>query len=373
MPKQRKANAKKEPTQTNIPSAVQAQGDKADELLTAAEPDPDVIIDKIVDDPVADPKLEPVNPVAPVTDPEPKIEPVPKVEPDPKVEPLPDDKTDWKHKYDVLQGMYNKGQKDVGDLSETVKNLQTMVNQQSTLMQQPKPEPVPAAAATPKIEIDKLKEEDYIGYGDEIGVMARNFNKLIDINEQLLAKIDSKSAAEPVAGDRLARIESMVQETAQERYTRELDNSVPKWREIVNDATFTGWLQGIDGVSNYRWKDMMDSAYAGLKHAQVTAIIKRYSAETGIDIGQPAATPAPAAEPANTGATNIVDQTVDPLAAQSMPGETTGGDQGQTAEDIPTAEDVKKASAKYAQKQITIKEFNAISDRFQKGLAAKKQ
>ena len=266
MPK-RKANANKKSTgtQAHIPKAVLAQGAKADELL-AGEPDPDVIVDTIVDDPVDDPKLEPVNPVEPEPDPVPKVvDPVPKVEPEPKVDPLPDDKTDWEHKYSVLQGMYNKGQKDVNDLSETVRNLQTMVNQQSTLLQQPKAEPVPVAAAAPTIQIDKLKEEDYLGYGDEIGVMARNFNKLIDINEQLLAKIDSRGAAEPVAGDRLARIESMVQETAQERYARELDSSVPKWRQIVGDATFTGWLQGVDQVSNYRWKDMMEIGRASCR------------------------------------------------------------------------------------------------------------
>lgn len=355
MPK-RKVKAK-EPTQVDIPDAVRKQGEKADALLEG-DPEPtDVITDKIVDDKEPEP--------APVT---PAHEPAPVIKtPDPEPEPLSDDKTDWKHKYDVLQGMYNKGQTDLQSLSETVANLQAMVNQQSTLLQQPKIETAPAAAA-PAIGIDKLNEDDFVGYGDEMKVMARNFNLLIDQNNQLMARLDGQGPA-PVGGERLDRIESMVRDTAQDRYTRALDQQVPKWREIVNDATFTGWLQGVDPTSNYRFKDMMDSAYSNLNHMQVGAILKRYAADTGIDIGVVAT-----AIPVAPGVTNIDDQTiVDPLARHAMPDETTGGDQGKVPEVYPTAEEVKTASALYAQGKLSYEKATEISNRFQMGLAAAKK
>lgn len=363
MPK-RKASTKKV-TEVNIPKAVKAQGDAADKLLAdQAEPEPkaDVIVDKIEDDPVVPDKKSDPKPEQKVDDPAPKVD-----DPEPKVDQLPDDKTDWKHKYDVLQGMYNKGQEDVKNLSDTVANLQTMVNQQSTLLQQQsKAEPAPVAAE-PEIGIEKLDEADFVGYGEEMRLLAQQHNQLIDINKQLMARIGQTPAGDET---RLNRIESIVNETAQDRYTKALDLDIPDWRRIVNDSTFTGWLQGVDPASNYRWKDMMDSAYANLNHQQVSAILKRYAFDTGIDIGQATVQDAPV----SPGPTNIADETVvDPLAGQAMPDETTGGDQGKAPEAYPTAEDVKRASALYAQNKISMKRFTEISNGFQIGLAAKRK
>lgn len=352
----------------NLPKSVQDQADKADELIAGKKDEPAATEDVIIDNPDQDPPKEPDKPVFTPVDPEPPVEPV-KKEP----EPLPEDNQNWKHKYDVLQGMFNAKDGEVKALQQGMTNLQNLVDHQAKQIKsiQVAPQPQSTPVAPVQSDIIKIDLDSVAGYGDEIVQMATGFNSLVDINNQLLAKIDAGAGQVVESDPRLDRIESMVTETAQERYGRTLDKEVPKWRDVVNSPEFAGWLQNIDPMSGYQYKQMMDFAYKNLRAGQAAAIIRRFGMDTGIDTGTIATPPAPVKK---VGSTNIVDQTkVDPLAEQTMPDETTAGDQGQTPEVYPTAEDVTNASVLYAQGRISIEKFNEISDRFQKGMIAAKK
>lgn len=370
MPKKKadnKSKAKDSHQDAHIPDAVKKQAEKADALLSGDDPgnpepgSEDVITDNPSEDP---PKAED----KPVFTPAPE----PTKEPEKKTDTLPEDNQNWKHKYDVLQGMFNAKDGEVKALQQGMANLQNLVNHQAEQIRSIQTSaPAPAAApenAPAATDIKKIDLDSVAGYGDEIVYMAEGFNALVDLNQNLMAQLSNRPQAN--SDPRLDRIESIVQETAQERYAKALDADVPKWREVVNSPEFTGWLNNIEPMSGYRYKEMMDYAYNNLRSQQAASIIKTFGLHTGIDVGAPGK----AAPPTQmVGDTNIVDQTRDPLAGQAMPDETTGGDQGQTPQTYPSADDVAKASAAYAQKRITLEAFNEISNRFQQGLMAAKK
>lgn len=368
MPKKKKAvKAKEDSHQVKLPAAVAAQGEAADAAMNVEDPPAEPASDIIIDNP-SDPPADPA-PVFTAADPVPdpvKTEPV-------KTDPLPDDNVNWQHKYDVLQGMFNAKDEDVKSLRQGMENLQTLVNHQAQQLQGFAASPAaPAAPAAPAMQspaegIPKIELDSVAGYGDEIVMMAKGFNALVDMNQQLQSQIAGGNGGGDNA--RMDRIENFVQESATDRYTKHLDTTVPKWREITATPEFTGWLSNVDPMSGYQYKQMMDFAYNNLRAPQVEAILKAFNLQTGISIGTPSAAP-----PVQTvGGTNIVDQTIDPLAGQAMPNTTVAGDTGKAPETYPTAEELTKASALYAQKRISLDDFNKISNRFQQGLLAAKQ
>lgn len=354
--------------EVKIPDAVKKQAEKADSLISGDGDSDSEPGDVIIDNPSQDPP-PPKKEDKPVFTPVPDKEPV-------KKDSLPDDNVNWKHKYDVLQGMFNAKDSEVKALQQGMENLQTLVNHQAEQIRQINLSP-PAGSAPPAMDpksidaagIKKIDLDSVAGYGDEIVYMAEGFNALVELNKNLAAQLSNRGQGG--SDPRLDRIESMVKDTAQERYAKALDAVVPKWREVVSSTEFRGWLSSIDPMSGYRYKDMMDYAYNNLRSNQAIAIIKAFGNSTGIDVGvsrQGSANPTQM-----VGDTNIVDQTRDPLAAHAMPDETTGGDQGQTPQSYPSADDVTKASAAYAQKRISLEQFNEISNRFQHGLMAAKK
>lgn len=353
-----------------LPDNVAAQGDKADALLAGETKEPDKST------------AEPAKPVEP-TNPEPKkLEPT---NPEPvsviPVQPgtvAPVDDKDWEHKYKVLEGKYNK---EIGDLRSGVENLNTVVQQQNSLIEQLQQQPLPSAQApqgqaapqTPAASaIKKLNSEEFASYGDEIVWLVDGFNKLIDQNQALMEKVESGPTAGGSNG-RLERVEAMAKETATDRYLGHLDKSIPNWRAVNNSAEFKAWLASIDDVTGYRYNDVMRYAANALKHDQVIALFKRYAVTGNVDLGQPIVD-APAVPTGIQRDNGVIDQTVDPLASQLMPDGSVGGGDGAEIkggnEAAPTREDVAKASALYAKGKITIEDFNNISDRFQKAQAA---
>jgi hypothetical protein len=369
MPRKKKAAKKEDSHPVNLPKSVLAQADKADELMAGDQPaEPDKTDDDvIVDEPDKDKKLEPTHPTPEKKEPD-SLKLTPISTETVKDDSLPEDNQNWKHKYDVLQGMFNAKDTEVKALQQGMANLQTLVNHQAEQLKQIQSAPAAPATAGSAPDASGLKKIDLdsvAGYGDEIVYMAEGFNALIDLNSKLLDQVRGGQTQAPDTG-RLDRIESQIRETVQDRYAKSLDAEVPKWREVVNSVEFSGWLQNIDPASGYQYKDLMDYAYNNLRASQAAAIIKRFGIDTGINVGGPAQT----STVQRVGDTNIVDQTRDPLAGQAMPDETTGGDKGQTPVKYPTAEEVAQASALYAQKRISIEEFNDISNRFQQGLKA---
>lgn len=365
----RKKSEKKTTTPVHIPKAVKDAEKKADEAVAKAqgnpEPDPDVIVDKIDDSP----EPETVPPVE---------EPVAEAPVD--VPPVKaDTPSGWEQKYNVLQGKYNA---EVGELRSVVGNLQNLVTNQNALLDRmqaappaaAQPAPAPAAQAVDLAMPKPLNPEDFSGYGDDIKYLAQSHNQLLEINKkqgEIIAGLSNGGGGVAPDSQRLERVESFMQETASDRYNRNLDTMVPKWREIVFTDAFNNWLGQVDDVSNYVLKDMFDFAQKNFRFKQAASIIGRYAIEHQIDVGIQGQTSQP-------GKPAIVDHTrIDPLANQVVPDASTGSDGGQAPptrqEAYPTRQDVAKASDLYAQGKIKAKEFNEISDRFMMGEKARQQ
>jgi len=339
--------------QVKIPDAVKVQGEKADELLAGGEtPAVPEAEDVIVDNPSEDIPAEV----------KPKPEPT-------KAEPLPEDNQNWKHKYDVLQGMFNAKDGEIKSLQQGMQNLQNLVNHQAEQLSafQHRQSEAPAAENVPVIDATKIKKIDLdsvAGYGDEIVYMAEGMNAQADLIQSLMSRLKNQDA--PAQNNpRMDRLESMVFESAQEKFYKSLDSEVPKWREVTVSPEFQGWILGVDPRSGYEWKQMYDFAVQNLRAPQAASIIREFGVATGIEVGKKTVQPAP-----KVGNTNIVDQTG--LSSQAMPEETTASDTGREPETYPTQEEVTQASTNYAKKPSphNLEVFNEISRRFQKGLMA---
>lgn len=342
---------------TYIPESVRKQAEKADALLTGDNNPDDLITDVIVDDPKA------TNPEPATADPVKPAEPTPAPTPAPAPVQTPAaPEANWEHKYNVLQGMFNKQDQEMKALTDTINNLQAVINQQSAALLERQAQPAPVLNTPPAGSVQKIEKNSLAAYGDEIVYLAEGYNQLVDLVSSLQAQLSNRGAANGPDNSRLDRIERIVEETAQERFTRELGQSIPRWREVMNTPEFRGWLQNIDDTSGYQYRTMMDYAMKNLRSSQAAAIIRRFSLDTGIQVG---ASQQPA-QPKSV----INDQT---LEGQVMPDAAASVNQGQPKVDYPTAEDVKRASELYTHKKISIEVFNDISNRYQMGLAAAKR
>ena len=361
MPRKKKKETK-EPafTPVHIPAAVADQGDAADAKILELSGEPKV--DAPIDDGIVDAPAVP----APATPAEPIVPPA-------IVPPAQDSPSEWESKYKVLQGKYNA---EIPELRTAIGNLQNLVSHQSSLMEQMKGAiTAPAAPAVPAVPaedfpVKPLNTEDFNGYGEDIVFMAKGFNQLIEVNKRQADMINSLSTGTPgapVDNSRLERVESFVQETAQDTYRREMDSRVPRWGEVIYSDDFTSWLPTVDPVSGYRFQAMFDYAQKNFRYEQAQSILQRYANERGIDISTAGVAPG---QPA------IVDNTRQTLSDLAMPAPSTGPDGGSDPNKTvtyPTQEDVSKASAMYAQGKIKIDEFNRISDGFMTGLKANQE
>ena len=346
----------------HIPDSVAKQGSNADDVLAAnADPIVDNPSEPQAPEPAPKDPTEPVAPVAPVV-----LDP----------EPIADGDVDWEHKFNVLKGKYEADAKTKVELEADNKSLvelsenqgQVLAAQAQAAIQAKNAEPAAPAVEAPQVpSIDALDVTDFTSYGDEIEALATRVNMLSDLIRSLI----ESGGVKGVDPKRLDRLEQTVQVTAEEKYFQELDDAIPNWREIDNSAAFKKWLNTQDGVSLYRHGDMLRNAASNYRYLQVIAIFKKFAAENETDLG---IVPDNPAEPAKTvktvGESNIIDETIDPLASQSMPDQTVAGGELKAKPEFPTKEEYQKAVKDYTAKKITIDDFNVVANRYQMGIAA---
>jgi hypothetical protein len=357
MSKQKKKTVKddKPMFSAHIPDAVAKQGSDADEALAVnAEP--------IIDNP-----SEP----APVTEPIP-TDPDTPIVPDPEP-PIAEGDVDWEHKFSVLKGKYEADVKTKVDLeaeNQSLRDLsdnqgQVLAAQAQAAIQTKQAAPAAPAVDVPVVpDIEALDVRDYTSYGDELEALATRVNMLSD----LIKSIINSGGTQAVDPKRLDRLEQTVQVSAEEKYFQELDAAMPSWREVDKSAAFKQWLNLQDGVSLYRHGDMLQNAAANYRHLQVIAIFKKFAAETEADLGT---APVEPNEPVKTvGQSNIIDETSDPLASQSMPDQTVAGGELKAKPEFPTKAEYLKAVKDYTAKKVTLDQFNEVANRYQMGIAA---
>lgn len=213
-----------------LPPAIQKQVDEADAIIARLNAGEDAQPKKQKADPQPEPKQE--------ADPQPEPEPEPKSEP----------KSDWKHKYSVLQGKYDaevprlndelrQTRSEYRNLQDKVQSLETMLASMKALQDKPAQPPQPSKPLVTQEEIDT--------YGpDLIDIVGRVAKQVLEpYVDERVGRIEKDVKQ---VGENVASTQKTVAKSAREKLYERLDSRVPEWRTINKQQEFVSWLNELD-------------------------------------------------------------------------------------------------------------------------------
>ena len=214
------------------------------------------------------PQGEPEVEVEPLT---PKIEEVTNEIPEStdttesRVEPTVDTSSDpresdpnyWKHRFDVIQGKYNKEVTDLrGQIAELSAQLTQVVSERVA---------APATnAETVEDAIDELASE----YGEE-------FTTAIDKRVARIVDAHLKELRKDFDG-----VRQTTAQTAQEKFEERLSSKVDNWRTLNTDEDFIGWLGNTEPYSGLTLHQLLINAYQHKDIERVAKIFETYNTLT---------------------------------------------------------------------------------------------
>ena len=323
---------------TNVPASVLKQQREAERKIkeakdkTAHEDDQTLPVNTVVDEPAVDETAQATDQPAAQA-----------------AQPAIDDGThqegQWEHKYNVLQGKYNK---EITDLKNLVDDLRGQMERQDVVIQGLNSQQ--SEVAPTSIDLDDLNPEDFQGWGDEMKVMVTTVNKLkgiISDQNQIISGLKGQTTQMPERDDGLAsRIENLESEANEGRissYLKYLDDNIKgDWRKMNIDPKFISWLTVVDPISMKTRKEALGVAAQNLRGSQVASIFNLYITENG-----------------NSAGVSIADE---------LP--SGGGDGGGdfTPKETLTSADVNKAQSDFVKGRITEKEFDKIYSSYQSTL-----
>ena len=171
----------------------------------------------------------------------------------------------WEHKYNVLKGKYDK---EVPRLQHQNNSLQSQIGDLQEQMNELLSRPVQTPEAH---QSQHLRPEEIEDYGAD----------MIDV-----VKRAAREEFEPMIGtlreenERLRQLLGGVQQQSvmnvRERMLGQLDEAVPKWRELNQHPEFLGWLENLDAYSGERRLDMLRQAFDKNNTARVVAFFKGF-------------------------------------------------------------------------------------------------
>lgn len=282
-----------------LPKQVEEAGKRADELK------------KEVEGKTGDPKDGKKPPEGDTTPKDPENNPEPAPEPDKKQpDPKPQEE-DWKHKFDVLQGKYNKEVKEVRDklaavdmdkIQSDLANLNQQVVQltqtNATLAKQN--EELKAKAEKPEPQTSNDITEDDLKHLREL--------ELDDKAIEIIRKMAGGSGQVDLSGTinevktQVNELKEGVEEAKTETQKSRVDAfmstvraSVPNFDDINNDQGFISWLSTTVSPQ-YPGKTrqgVLNEAGQNLDAVAATAIFNEYIEETKTKAQEPAEEPKP--------------------------------------------------------------------------------
>ena len=308
---------------SDVPAGVQKQADAADAAMEKLVEGKPVVIDE--------PNPEPEKPQAP------------------PVKEVPKDEGTWKHKYDVLDGMFRKkiGEKDelINQLTATVQNLNALLMKK---VEAEKPEDQPKIE---QLSSKRLDPDDYEGYGPEMVDMVEMVNALGDQNKSLKTENDQLKGRVEEVGSTVEREAESKKEEAKERYVNDLTNRVQDWRSVNQDAQWLEWLDQPDSVSGIRRQTLLDDASAKLDVNRTAVFFNNFKNEAGWK------TPTADNAPENGKESQVVPEVSS--SSSDVIGE----------EKKITPAQFQKASKDFTQGRIKAEQYQKISNNFQRSLA----
>lgn len=213
----------------------------------------------------------------------------------------------WKHRFSVLQGKYNA---EVPALQQQVMELT-----RSAPVTVP---PASPSASAPAPSGSSISAEEIEEYGqDFFDVVGRRALEVIrPVLEQMVNERIGNVAS------KVERITTSVEQTATERFFRDLGELVPTWATINQEQGWLEWLDEVDQFSGQTRQALLNDARAKLDARRAAALFKAYGessaqhahaapgAATGQhprlqDFAEPSVVRAGAASPAGSGTGRI--------------------------------------------------------------------
>lgn len=323
--------------QSNIPKSVLKQQRDADAAIgKLAEP--------------AEPELEiPAPPAEPEPAP-PATEPAQPAQP---AQPAIDDTQNqgqWEHKYNVLQGKYNK---EIPDLRDQIAELQVTIGTQSQQIEELTSKQSGPSTDADLSQLGDLNPEDFEGWGQEMKEMVVTINRqnaFIKGQAEVIKGLRGTAPADNNSemSQRVESIENEIGKTRSSRYTEVLDTKIKgDWRKLNTDPKFISWANQTDPITMQPRMIHLRQAAQELRGDQVASIFNQYI--LGAD---------KAIIPASS-------TFVDELPSGDGRGD---GNFNQDQKPTVTAADLTKAQYEYTQGRITEEEYDKIYKTFQSEL-----
>lgn len=304
----------------NVPDFVKKQAEDANKLLN---PDP----------------ADPVEPVVP--DPEVVLDPIVDPEPGPgitpAIEPVIDpvdiiDEETFEHKYNTLKGKYNS---EMEELRGEIENQRKMI--EHFMSAPPAAIADPAAPAIEPVVKGSLNPNDYEDLENFMVEAGKRIGSLEDVNADLTGKLKKSE-------DKLSHFERGSMESAQTTFEGELTRAVPDWEVINVRDDWKIWL--LDQEYHQQWgikrQDMVANAQRSGNPQPIINLLKEWK--------QTKVKPKPAKD----------------LSDEVIPLDDTVID---NKEKVITKEIFKAARDKAAKGKITMDQFAVINNQFQRAIA----
>lgn len=249
-------------------------------------------------------------------------------------EPAPDSETTWEQRYKSYKGVYDK---QLAELRRENKLLERQLQGQQAIIDamkdtsttpQPAPEPVPAKG----LGSGFIKKEDYDTFGpDLIDVAMRAAREAVDADFAALRRENQKLT------ERLSGVSSQVASSSEDQFHYQLQALVPNYQELMQDALFLQWLDGIADYNRKQRGALLREAFNAFDAQWAASIFQKYLTESNAIRPQP--TPAPRQAP-KQGLEAYVAPGKPKAAVQSAGAGAAAGDEDQR---VYTEADIKRA------------------------------
>ena len=181
-----------------------------------------------------------------------------------------DDEEKFEHKYNVLQGKYNK----------EMKVMRTELGDMRSLLATMRSDPIEAKPGEKLLNDTEIEE-----YGsDMIDVVKRA------AREEFMPLITQLQEENTRLTDILGNVSENVVIDARDNMLRTLDLEIPNWRELNTDSAFLAWLEGIDAFAGEQRKTLLTQASGESDTARVMAFFKGYLDENAVTVTAPQTT-----------------------------------------------------------------------------------
>jgi hypothetical protein len=254
-------SAKKPDTSVQVPAAVKAAADRANEL---AQQVADAKKNRPPEEPmqVAQPELPP-NPGVTMANYDPG-------NPQPPVEPQ-----DWQHQFNSMKGRYDRSEQDNKRLAGQINDMQRLIATMNTPQPQQPGSDVRFPAPKNFQNVKRITDKEKSDYGDDlIDVMGRRAMEVQDatLAPELFALRNEMNQIK----QQLGGVRQTVEYDAQTRMYQQLDREIPNWKEINSHPEFVRWLQMPDPLSGQIRHNMLGDAYNSQQANRVLEFFRRF-------------------------------------------------------------------------------------------------